>query len=202
MGLIADVVANTPITSAWGNAIRNRTIQEFANAAERAAQWIAPPDGAYSWLVDTPGALWVYYGGAWHAPFPLGLVAYLDNSSDVNIPGGATIDLHGMLYTYTPPTPNRKILVTLSVSFGLSQGTPSASLTLALCNEANAPYKSRGDQVFGSNDENMSSSSAVTYAVTTSVPMTFKGRAVNWTGAAYGCYAQDQTMVVQDLGGG
>lgn len=65
MGLTPDVVPNTPILSTWGNTIRNQTVMPFANAAERAAQWIAPPNGAISQLADTPRVLWIYHAGAW-----------------------------------------------------------------------------------------------------------------------------------------
>ena len=64
MGLIADVIANAPILSSWGNAIRDRTVQRFATATERAAQWATPPTGACCWL-DAPGVLAVYNGAAW-----------------------------------------------------------------------------------------------------------------------------------------
>lgn len=64
MGFIADVIANAPILSAWGNSIRDRTVQQFASAAERSSQWSSPPVGAMSWIT-TPGLLSVYNGTAW-----------------------------------------------------------------------------------------------------------------------------------------
>jgi len=64
MAFTPNVVAGDKITSAWGNEIRNRTVQVFATAAERASQWPAPPKGAHSFLSDT-GMLYEYSGSAW-----------------------------------------------------------------------------------------------------------------------------------------
>src|SRR5262245_21428185 len=64
MAKTPDVVSNTPITSAYGNHIRDRTVQVFASAAERDSQWPAPPDGATCYTVAEDLH---YYGlgGAW-----------------------------------------------------------------------------------------------------------------------------------------
>jgi hypothetical protein len=62
----ADVVAGADIVTTWGNEIRDRTAQVFATAAERDAQWPAPPDGAVSYTADT-AALWLRRAGAWAA---------------------------------------------------------------------------------------------------------------------------------------
>lgn len=64
MGLTPNVVANTPIVSTWGNTIRDQTVMPFTNAAERAAQWVAPPTGAVSYLRDT-NSLEAFNGAAW-----------------------------------------------------------------------------------------------------------------------------------------
>lgn len=64
MGLLADVTPNTPILSAWGNTVRNQSVMPFTNAAERASQWTAPPEGALSYLRDTD-TLSYYTGSAW-----------------------------------------------------------------------------------------------------------------------------------------
>ena len=64
MGLTPNVVANTPILSTWGNEVRDRSLQNFATAAERAAQWLAPPEGAISYLRDVD-RIDVYTGTAW-----------------------------------------------------------------------------------------------------------------------------------------
>jgi hypothetical protein len=69
VGFIPDVVPDTPILSAgWGNLIRDRTVMDFANAAERASQWVSPPEGAQSYLRDIDriehwnGNAWVHGG--------------------------------------------------------------------------------------------------------------------------------------------
>jgi hypothetical protein len=64
MAFTPNVIAGDKITSAWGNEIRNRTVQVFATAAERAAQWPSPPKGAHSFLSDS-GMLYQYSGSAW-----------------------------------------------------------------------------------------------------------------------------------------
>jgi hypothetical protein len=64
VGLIANVVANTPILSTWGNQIRDRTVMDFASVAERTAQWTAPPEGAHSFTRDTDTD-WYYTGTTW-----------------------------------------------------------------------------------------------------------------------------------------
>jgi hypothetical protein len=65
MALTPNVIANAPILSTWGNEVRDRSVQVFATSAERASQWPAPPTGATSYLVATPGVLYVWNGGAW-----------------------------------------------------------------------------------------------------------------------------------------
>ena len=62
MGLTPDVAAGTLIQSAWGNEIRNRTVQTFATQAELAT-WAAP-NGAVAVTVDT-GTQWQRIAGAW-----------------------------------------------------------------------------------------------------------------------------------------
>lgn len=70
MGLTANVVANTPILSGWGNEIRDRTVQNFTSATQRSSQWPSPPDGAVSWLADI-NALQVYDGTTWLPAGPI-----------------------------------------------------------------------------------------------------------------------------------
>ena len=85
MGLTANVVANAPILSTWGNEIRDRTVQPFTNAAERSAQWTAPPEGAISYLRDVDRVEF-YNGTAW-TPFAVaartwGIIAEVLLASD------------------------------------------------------------------------------------------------------------------------
>ena len=46
--------------------VADQVVATFSSAATRATQWPSPPTGAVSYLEDTPGALFVYYAGAWH----------------------------------------------------------------------------------------------------------------------------------------
>jgi hypothetical protein len=125
MGLIANVVANTPILSTWGNAIRDRTIQRFATAAERTSQWPSPPAGALSYLDSDPTTLWIFettwkrlvsnekaHGGEWYRTTGVGLgsgttheIAMEATTTDTDgflVGGYATIPAGlGGLYTVT-----------------------------------------------------------------------------------------------------
>jgi len=69
MGLTANVVASTPITSAWGNEIRDRTVQRFASFAELTSSWTSPGEGAVAYLTDV-NSLHAYNGSAWVAITP------------------------------------------------------------------------------------------------------------------------------------
>lgn len=83
MGLTPNVVAGAPILSAWGNEVRDRSVQVFANAAERTAQWVAPPEGAASYLRDVD-TMEVYHGTAWRLPWamPWGFIALSEAIAD------------------------------------------------------------------------------------------------------------------------
>ena len=65
MALTPDVVAGTLVQSAWGNEIRDRTVQQFSTVAERNT-WIDPPKGAMAVTTDT-NALWMRGDTQWHA---------------------------------------------------------------------------------------------------------------------------------------
>lgn len=65
MGLTPNVVDGNPIATAWGNELRDRSTQVFANAAERDAQWTAPPDGAFAVTLDD-GLTHQRQAGAWY----------------------------------------------------------------------------------------------------------------------------------------
>jgi len=64
MPLTPNVVAGATIATAWGNAIRDRTLQVFTDNADRDAQWTGPPDGAHCLTLDKL-AVWVRSGGVW-----------------------------------------------------------------------------------------------------------------------------------------
>ena len=64
MVLTPNVVAGATIQSAWGNTIRDRTLQVFTDATERDAQWTNPPEGAHCLTLSTL-AVWVRASGVW-----------------------------------------------------------------------------------------------------------------------------------------
>jgi hypothetical protein len=88
MGLIPDVVANTPILPSWGNPIRDQTVMPFTNAAERTTQWTAPPEGAVSYLRDTD-TLWYYNGTTWIPTAGVGYGCRLRRNSAFSVPNNA-----------------------------------------------------------------------------------------------------------------
>lgn len=69
MALTPTVVPGGPITSGWGNEIRDRTVQVFANAAERDS-WTSPPNGAICVLTDSY-VIQQRISGAWVNVAPL-----------------------------------------------------------------------------------------------------------------------------------
>lgn len=82
MSEIADVVELELITDEWGNAIRDRTVQRYADVAERTTEHAAPTAGDLSYLADS-GDVDVYHAGAWrHLGTPVGAIQMLG--------GGAT----------------------------------------------------------------------------------------------------------------
>jgi hypothetical protein len=51
--LMPDVVSGGVIASAWGNQIRDRTIQQFSTLTDLTANWPGAPDGAMAVTLDT-----------------------------------------------------------------------------------------------------------------------------------------------------
>lgn len=66
---IDNVQIGETIAVEWGNAIRDRTIQRYANAAERDLLHPTPAEGDLSYLEDT-NSIEVYDGFAWVAGIP------------------------------------------------------------------------------------------------------------------------------------
>ena len=61
---IPNVVPGEPVESDWGNDIRDRVTQRFADATERTAQLPFPGTGQLSWL-DDPGVVDYFDGAVW-----------------------------------------------------------------------------------------------------------------------------------------
>src|SRR5690606_38313594 len=66
---IDNVQIGETIAVEWGNAIRDRTIQRYADAAERDELHPTPTEGDLSYLEDT-NSIEVYDGFAWVAGIP------------------------------------------------------------------------------------------------------------------------------------
>jgi len=62
MALTSSVAPNTPILSAWGNEIRDRTVQQFPDQANLQAQWPDAPNGAVAITLDR-SQLWIKRAG-------------------------------------------------------------------------------------------------------------------------------------------
>lgn len=77
MGFTANVVDGNIILAAWGNEVRDRTLQVFATEAERDAQWAAPPNGAHCVTADTY-VIWVREGSAWVPVVPRLMYLHID----------------------------------------------------------------------------------------------------------------------------
>lgn len=73
MAEIPNVVATEPIESAWGNAIRDRTVQRYATASERTSANPTPNAGELSYRADA-GELEYFHAAAWRAILPVGVV--------------------------------------------------------------------------------------------------------------------------------
>lgn len=89
MSRTPDVAPDQLIQSSWGNEIRNRTVQVFANYAEVKSGWTSPPEGAHAMTLDD-GRVYRRWNGRWYTR-ATGTIASI--ASDV----GATINLTAAL---------------------------------------------------------------------------------------------------------
>lgn len=74
MAEIPDVIAGDPIEAAWGNQIRDRSLQRYATAAARDAANPAPVTGDMAWItteaeegLTVPGISEIHDGTAWRS---------------------------------------------------------------------------------------------------------------------------------------
>lgn len=86
---IDDVVSLATIQSVWGNNVRNRLVQTFANMAEANTRLAALPTGAVCHLDDT-GLMYHKYGGIWRAVFPTMVAGAIGTGQGFFITGGDT----------------------------------------------------------------------------------------------------------------
>ena len=92
---IADVQSGESIASEWGDSLRDRTVQRYADAAERTTEHPSPAQGDLSFLADDQ-TVWVFSASGWvniarpvQAADVAGGVASgfeVDNSTEVNGP--------------------------------------------------------------------------------------------------------------------
>jgi hypothetical protein len=85
MAEIPNVVSGEPVESSWGNAIRDRTAQRYADATARDASVALPVAGMLAWL-DNSATLTIYDGTDW-----VELLSLTANGSAVLPTGGVTI---------------------------------------------------------------------------------------------------------------
>ena len=71
MSKTADVSGGTTILTAWGNEVRDRTVQVFASTAERDAAYPIPNRGqcCYIYSGDIAEGLYTFDGVAWRPPW-------------------------------------------------------------------------------------------------------------------------------------
>lgn len=105
-GYQSNVIPGTPILSAWGNLIRDRTIPTFDTIAQRDSQWTSPPEGAMCYVVATK--MYYYYAvaaitGAWYplqvwrsawGVLPNGYAQYAAAQSAI---GNVELDMTGLI---------------------------------------------------------------------------------------------------------
>lgn len=109
MAKTVTVAANELIASAWGNEIRDRTVQRFATIAERDAQWTpaAAGQGALCVVLAAPMTLYVSTGTAWVQTSPgyvaaprVGTSSSWSNStvtaSDITVTAGVAPSIAGL----------------------------------------------------------------------------------------------------------
>lgn len=128
MGLTGNVVDGALIASAWGNEIRDRTLQVFQTVVERNAGWANPPDGAHCVTLDTY-TMWQRRGGTW-----VGSPVYADagavQSGDKNLPGGGVLDLASLSLAAWPVASKIVCVWALAAGFGTGLVTVTPSTTV------------------------------------------------------------------------
>src|SRR5215471_11798280 len=95
----ADVASGQPIASvAWGNPVRDRTLQVFSSVADRDGSWGSPPVGAHCITTDTY-TVWVrHVSGSWiplaQEGRPIGTISLPTDTTTTDLNGqlvGATL---------------------------------------------------------------------------------------------------------------
>jgi hypothetical protein len=87
---IANVVAGNTIESAWGNSIRDRTVQRYATAAARTTAHPSPTEGDLSYLQDS-NSLWYHNGTAWVPVGSQDVFGGVEQDAAVTVSGTTTV---------------------------------------------------------------------------------------------------------------
>lgn len=134
-GAIGNVVTVTKIESTWGNAIRDRVVQNFVNAAARDAAITSPVVGMMCCILDGSGVLQLQqYAGAtdgWRQPWNedwgfLGRASATSTQSTVT----TIADLTSLTVAFTAVA-NRRYKVKVNVLISSTVAADGMLLTLA-----------------------------------------------------------------------
>jgi|SRR5215831_352287 len=102
----ADVVSASQIVAAWGNEIRDRTIQLYGSMAEVVSSNPTPVKGLIAYIMsgDAAEGLYVYNGVNWRPPWnqPWGVIGRATvNSGGTTGPFTSNVDVAGLSITFT-----------------------------------------------------------------------------------------------------
>lgn len=133
MSKTLDVVAGNIIDDAWGNEIRDRTLQVFASTAERDSQWPTVPNGAVCLTVDTY-TRWIRRGGIWEPMWPRVTGSVVGSSTLANSTAGTFVDVPGMSIA-VPFYPGHRYWLKASIT--VSQTVAAGNAYLYITDAAN-----------------------------------------------------------------
>lgn len=135
-GLIPNVLDGQIIESAWGNAIRDRSLQKFDSLAALKAGWTSPPDGSHAYLLDE-NSLLLAKAGTWRwltkvFPAAVGNTAWItwaalataaSSAAQLSI-SGRWVTLWASAVLATPATASSGTLATIAAPYRLPGGAP------------------------------------------------------------------------------
>ena len=134
-GRIPDVVDGELIESAWGNAIRDRTVTPFATGADRDAATPQPPPGALCVTLDT-GALWRMSANGWTSEYARAQTVALAGT----IPNSVSPVTIGTFVV--PPEPGARMMV-ITASMAVSTTATAVFILTVTSSAGGAPMIGR-----------------------------------------------------------
>jgi len=136
-----DVVAGQNTLAAWGNEIRDRTIQVFATTTERDSAYPIPNRGQCCYVAsnDLNEGFWTYDGTAWRPPWNTawGYWAGLIDTSANYTGVVAEQDVTASSVSWTP-VPNRRYQVDIQARVATTGSAFEESAILALTDMSNS----------------------------------------------------------------